>query len=398
MRNLFDMFYVPESTDFERLWKECIFVFDANILLNLYRYSIKTTDIFLDIINKFSSRIWIPHQVALEYQANRMGVIYEQVDAYHNVRQIINKASTDLFAKLDEELKNYKRRHPIIEVGAITSRIDGYLKLIYEELENQEKSHPNYIVKDTIRELLEEKLTGKIGGPYDESKLKLIFEEGEKRYKQKRPPGYKDAVDKKGEYKYYRGLVIESQYGDLIVWKQIMDMAKSEEKSIIFVTDDAKDDWWKREHGKTIGPRSELIDEFIYNTGQNFYMYESYRFIEYAQTFMKQQIDVEAIKEVQELKESKKKDLRERMEKIAEMLKINPSSFSEYDTISPKESITYNAGDAVLHPKWGLGFIESTKDEGDEQEIKVLFPEPISYKRLLSKFAPIKKVINLQDN
>ncbi|MFE1630377.1 PIN-like domain-containing protein [Brevibacillus reuszeri] len=397
MKELFSMYYLPDKKEFDRIWNECVFVFDANVLLNLYRYSIKTTELFIRIIESLEERVWLPHQVALEYHANRTTVIYEQSDAYNSVRNTISNASNDLFKRLDEDLKSYKRRHPVIEVNAITKRIEAFLTSINEELEKQEKGHPNYIHNDSIRASLEKTFLGKIGETYTEEEYKKIFEDGEKRYKQKRPPGYKDAADKKNKQKYYRGLVIEDQYGDLIVWKQIMDKAKNEKKPIIFVTDDAKDDWWQKDHGKTIGPRVELTDEFAHNTSQAFYMYESYRFMEYAQNYLKQKIDKEAIQEVQELKLSME-EINDLEEELQEWINKNTSSRNKGFKLKRKEKLPdYRVGDKVKHVKWGIGTCVKVSDEGKMQEVDVAFPSPVGIKKLLAYYAPIEKVGQIRD-
>jgi len=77
MRDLFPGFYYsyPQGEELSKLWEEAIFVFDANMLLNVYRYSSKALDRYLDILNHLKHKIWIPYQVANEYQENREEVI-----------------------------------------------------------------------------------------------------------------------------------------------------------------------------------------------------------------------------------------------------------------------------------------------------------------------------------
>ena len=62
-----------------------------------------------------------------------------------------------------------------------------------------------------------------------------LCKEGEYRYKSQTPPGYKDAK-KDGV----------SKYGDLIVWAETYEYAVLNNKNIIFVTDDVKEDWWEK--------------------------------------------------------------------------------------------------------------------------------------------------------
>lgn len=60
------------------MWQECIFVFDANILLNLYQYSPNSRDELLDVLERLKNQIWVPHQAMLEYHENRKEVIAQQ--------------------------------------------------------------------------------------------------------------------------------------------------------------------------------------------------------------------------------------------------------------------------------------------------------------------------------
>ncbi len=49
-----------------RIAEQALFVFDTNVLLNLYRYQSGTRDELLNVLAQLSDRIWIPHHVALE--------------------------------------------------------------------------------------------------------------------------------------------------------------------------------------------------------------------------------------------------------------------------------------------------------------------------------------------
>ncbi|MEQ8996136.1 MAG: PIN-like domain-containing protein [Coleofasciculus sp. B1-GNL1-01] len=52
MRDLFPGYYQPTPEEFETLWQEAIFSFDANILLNIYRYSAETRERLFEIIER----------------------------------------------------------------------------------------------------------------------------------------------------------------------------------------------------------------------------------------------------------------------------------------------------------------------------------------------------------
>ena len=106
------------------------------------------------------------------------------------------------------------------------------------------------------------------------------------RYELSIPPGYKDADAKKK-----RG--DRHVYGDYIIWRQIIDFAKTQKKHIILITDDRKDDWWSKSNGDSTRPREELISEFYNLTGIRILIYNSDSFLKFA----KERKLVEKIKE-----------------------------------------------------------------------------------------------------
>jgi hypothetical protein len=81
--------YKLSSKEFDDLWNKCIFVVDANVLLDLYSYSSKVRKEIIKTFRKVSSRIWIPHQVALEYYDNKERIKKRQEDNYKFLVNII---------------------------------------------------------------------------------------------------------------------------------------------------------------------------------------------------------------------------------------------------------------------------------------------------------------------
>jgi PIN like domain len=82
MRNQFPGYYKPSEEEFKKLWGECIFSFDTNVLLNIYRYSPKSRERLFEVWRKLNKDIWLPHQVALEYLQERLNVISHQSKPY----------------------------------------------------------------------------------------------------------------------------------------------------------------------------------------------------------------------------------------------------------------------------------------------------------------------------
>ncbi|MDQ0201624.1 DNA helicase PcrA [Neobacillus ginsengisoli] len=55
------------------------------------------------------------------------------------------------------------------------------------------------------------------------------------------------------------------------------------------------------------------------------------------------------------------------------------------------DTIGWKVGDKAEHGKWGIGTVVSVKGQGEGTELDIAFPSPTGIKRLLAKFAPIKK-------
>jgi hypothetical protein len=287
MRKMFRGYYYPTDEEFSELWENCIFIFDANILLNIYRYSESTRDLFLKILEKVSNRTIIPYQAAKEYQDNRLKVINDQKKAYNDIANYLDSE----LKKITNKLNSYKR-HPSINKENISSDIKLVFKSIINELQDQDKDHPDFFEKDKLRDELTVLLDGKISKACPDSAKKDIWKAGKERYADKVPPGYKDKKDKDGFKKC----------GDLALWYQILDIAQKNKKPIILVTDDKKEDWWWEFNGKTIGPRIELIEEMYNEAKVMFYMYKTDNFIERAEKkFFDSDADPSFIKEVKDV-------------------------------------------------------------------------------------------------
>jgi hypothetical protein len=85
----------PTPDENEKLFEKCIFIFDANVLLNLYLYRSKASEDLLKILQRIAElgRLWLPFQAALEYQENRLGVIADQKKKFGQVKKFLQTFS-----------------------------------------------------------------------------------------------------------------------------------------------------------------------------------------------------------------------------------------------------------------------------------------------------------------
>lgn len=290
MKEKFFGFYPPEEKEIKAIWQNSIIAFDANTLLNLYRYSKSTTDDFLKTIQEYSNRIWLPYQAAYEFHSNRISVIKSQEESYTEISQNLDSA----FSRIENDLNQFKR-HPIININNILEEVSNKFNEVKEELKILSEKHPEHLNSDEILPEITKLFASKVGDDYSESELDKIFKEGEIRYAKKVPPGFSDLPNKKKEGE-------KKLYGDLIIWKQMMEKSKKKKKTVIFVTDDRKEDWWLKFKGKTIRPREELIKEFYDQTGYRILIYQADYFLKFAKQRLKSKIKDESIKEIKRVR------------------------------------------------------------------------------------------------
>lgn len=287
MRDLFPGYYRPKDEEFDEIWKECIFTFDANILLNIYRYTPETRKRLFDISSKLKDRISVPHQAAYEYQKERPNVISQQIKAYSEIQKLLDEN----LQKLKDGLSKYEK-HSFININEIKAIVEEAIQKTGDTLNKAKLQHPKFLKHDDLQDTLTDLLSGNIGNSYNEKDLEDIYKEAEERFKAKQPPGYMDAANKEAPEKY----------GDFVIWKQLINYAISQKKPLIFVTDDAKEDWWWEHQGETLGPRPELVKEMLSIASVRFYMYSSDRFLKYAEEFLNLPHKQEVIDEAREIR------------------------------------------------------------------------------------------------
>jgi len=294
MKIEFPGYYRPTEQEFKNIWDTCDFLFDANVLLNLYRYTEDTRQEVISILESISDRIWIPHQAALEYHKNRIKVIKKQKDGYQEVREKLTNHLNKIQIDLEKVYKN--RRHPLINCEKFINELTKYFEDYKRKLDDLESKHPDLIFDDPIKNNLTELFKDKVCDRLEPIEEKRIIKEGKGRYEKEIPPGYKDN---------YKGS--PECYGDLILWFQIINHATKRNNPIIFITDDRKEDWWYRPYNKTIGPRPELISEIMSLANNQFYMYSVDPFMKRFGKYLGHEVDNQAIIEVEIIRENDEK-------------------------------------------------------------------------------------------
>ncbi|HDR4453815.1 PIN-like domain-containing protein [Bacillus sp. FSL K6-1338] len=286
--------------EFKELWEEAVFVIDTNILINFYKYTSKeSTQSLLDILKKLkeTNRLWIPHQVALEYFFNYEDNMFKPNEGY----ELLGKELAKLKGDARKTLTTVKSKHPYI----MTERFQFFIESIEQsdqKLQEQlKKEIDNLPDANAIQEDLLNLLDEIIGEPYSQKRIDEIEKEGKNRYQHDVPPGFKDKTDNnKQDFRTYGDFRYQQLYGDLIVWYQIIDRAKDKNNPtpIILITEDRKEDWWEKDGSKIKRPHPQLIQEFINKTQQKFYMYRTENFVRNAMEYLEADVTEEQYKEV----------------------------------------------------------------------------------------------------
>ena len=257
--------------DFEKfklIWEEeNIKAIDTSVFLDLYFYSSKTKEEIVGKIESIKETLWLPNQTLVEFDRNFIevrGRAFKKYDSINGSFKTITKEFENQIKKLFRDHQHYEipgmekiKQEIDEEIKKINEKIKEYEKDIKEEKEKNREMLVNGKIENFIKIMAELK---KVGEKYNIHELIEIYEEGEKRYKYKIPPGYKDITkDKIDDTKTHK-------YGDLIMWKQLMNQCNEKQKSLLFITNDVKEDWMDE---IIQSPRKELVEEFKIECGEN---------------------------------------------------------------------------------------------------------------------------------
>lgn len=237
---------------------EHLIVLDTTILLELYR---KPANISLDIIKAFKEivdRIYVPRQVYDEYLRNYHKVSGNEKGKYQKVGTELSGPLTKLQEEITSRTTEY-RKHDYTDITKLQSDLGEKLEEIRNILKDYENSHrkeseknKDFLQHDKVKEFIDLLVEqGNVGMPIPFSKRLLILQEGKIRFENLIPPGYED-YKKDGAAKY----------GDLFIWKDIIEVAKERNVNILFVCNDVKGDWWETDREIPIELRRELSEEF----------------------------------------------------------------------------------------------------------------------------------------
>ncbi|MGI9898367.1 PIN domain-containing protein [Vibrio natriegens] len=313
--------FSSDKTSVEDVKEHCIVVLDTNVLL--IPYKLKNEDAneiekVYDLLSK-GKRLFLPEHVAREFAVNKqskLSDLYKSVnDRIIRVQKLpdaaILKGTTEYndlekeYEALDKALQSYNK-----SVKGLASKIkdwswDDPILRMYGKFFNSETIVSHKKSDDELKKDLE------------------------RRQKHSIAPGYKDKAKS------------ENSAGDLNVWLTILELGKTLQADVVFVSEDRKPDWWNQSNGSPFSPKFELINEYkLASNGKSIHFLI---FSEFLKLFNVSEEVIEDVKkseiksQEEAFKMAKKQHMKLRKRFLATRMKREYLAFLEQEGKDPRE-------------------------------------------------------------
>ena len=273
-----------EKSNIPEIIDNLIIIPDTNILLYLYKCSFNSSQNIVELLNKVKDKIVVPYRVYEEYMAHKDGEQAKTDKKYDSFTKDLKSQVKEVNGKMSGSISE-SRKYGFPNCDQLEIRIKAYLEKIseaisdYETSLSSEKQQKSVQIANVEQLIQLWKTDAKILEKPDIIQIMEFVKEGEFRYRYKMPPGYMDEEEKDKQVKKdsskdnFAGRI--RKYGDLFVWKAILKIGSEStpETTILFLTNDVKEDWWvlrgEANNKETVRMRDELLEEYSAVTGNN---------------------------------------------------------------------------------------------------------------------------------
>lgn len=273
-----------EKSNISDVIDSLIIIPDTNILLYLYKCSFNSSQNIVELLNKVKDKVLVPSRVYKEYMAHKDEEQAKIDRKYDNFTKELKNQVKELKGKIKGRISESRKYGfpdcDTLETG-INTLLDNTVQTIsmYESSLLSEKQNKSVQIASVEQLLQFWDHQEKIMKEPDICKIMEYVREGEFRYRYKIPPGYMDEEEKDKEIKKdgnkdsFENRI--RKYGDLFVWKEVISIGKKilGEKTILFLTNDVKEDWWvlkgEQNSKEAVRMRDELYKEFYEEVGNN---------------------------------------------------------------------------------------------------------------------------------
>lgn len=296
LRDQFLPYYAPTDADRAVVMTTGMVVLDTNVLLDLYRYTSTAREELLGALRLLKSRLFVPHRVAAEYHAGRVGAVIDHVREQADTASRLTTAQTEAVNAL-----NFLRNRRSLASEALRDVQDSLVAAFTSAIARVQALAQDYDLDpdvlthhDPIRDSLEELLRGSVGRPLDPAIEKTLLAEFARNDKQSVLPGDADKGRKS----------MSLAVGDYLLWTQIKDEAKIRGLPVLLVSNDDKKDWVRKERGQTERPRRELVEEMLAHANVGLQMVATSRFLGLAREHLHAPVSAETLDQASRVRDA----------------------------------------------------------------------------------------------
>lgn len=291
MANLKDLFpeFYQSKLDMKDLSNksENLLVLDTNYLLDIIQLPTTVSKKYIEALEKVKENIYIPYLVALEFNFKKSSLKKGKIKKIRKYKNEIEQLVVNIKKKIDEiDLVDKEEKETF--TSDLLTMTEDYLV----ELKKMIDSKVSSMITEEENELYERLISvieNKIGSKYSQEWIDEIEKEGEERYRQNIPPGFNDSSKEEeiDSVRMYSDIKYCRKYGDLIIWKDIIEYSKEYTKmgkKVIFITNDGKAkqkrDLLYKVDDLTVGPNIHLMNELYMETNRELYILNNLRFVQ----------------------------------------------------------------------------------------------------------------------
>lgn len=242
--------------------RNSVIVLDTNSIVNLYRMASGGREEYFTVLENVADRLWVPRQVVDEFHRVRLSAVSSHISGLKSKSTAVTEAANAFKKALGDFARLYSLANGRVSeyMEPLDTAISAILEHVHGDVEGFDLDPGRLASEDPILDRLAELLDGKVGDGIAEGDLKAALDEAKRRGERKVPPGYKDWEDKG-----------KDGVGDYLIWQEMVTFAKSNSRSILFISTDIKEDWLRRQAGFVIGPRPELVHEMQFEAGVSYH-------------------------------------------------------------------------------------------------------------------------------
>ncbi|WP_422737944.1 PIN-like domain-containing protein [Micromonospora sp. WMMD729] len=287
-------------------------VLDANVLLDLYRLTARGREQIMEVMRSLAEqrRLWLPHQVAVEFMRNRASAVQGRVAALSNIGKLVSarlqnsqnliREARDAVADLVSEMTHDPGLAAEIRGSMSDAALEeafaewrGLLRQRIDELRRADAFTPRQMINgDPLLPEIGSLYDDRIGNPLPERDVRDMVEHAiQYRFPNRIPPGFADAS---------KATDLLSA-GDYLIWEEVIRYASSMDRPrrLILVSGDTKGDWYELDsNAKPLQPWPSLRAELKQRAEADILILTPRLFLEGAQTHLGADFNPETYREV----------------------------------------------------------------------------------------------------